>query len=124
MQLEIQELEGTFSICKLKSFDTVKLDSQFTFFAKTDEEYSLVCPSESVLDNNNNILEISDNWRGFRVKGVLDFSLVGILAKISGLLAENNIAIFAVSTFNTDYIFVKSENFTRAIELINCDIIS
>ena len=122
MRLEIQELEGTFSICRLKSFDSVKLDSQFTFFAKTDEEYSLVCKSECVPVNN--ILERSDNWKGFRVKGVLDFSLVGILAKISGLLAENNIAIFAVSTFNTDYIFVKSENFNSAIDLINCDIIS
>lgn len=123
MRLEFQELEGKFSICKLKSFDVIKLDSQFTFFANTDEECSLVCPSECVPDNNN-ILERSDNWRGFRVKGVLDFSLVGILAKISSLLAENNIAVFAVSTFNTDYIFVKSENFTRAIELMNCDIIS
>ena len=117
MRLEIQELEGTFSICRLKDFDSVKLDSQFTFFARTDEECSLVCPSECVPVNK--ILERSDNWRGFRVKGVLDFSLVGIIAKISSLLAENNIAIFAVSTFNTDYIFVKSENFALALALIN-----
>ncbi|MBQ9595796.1 MAG: ACT domain-containing protein, partial [Synergistaceae bacterium] len=69
--------------------------------------------------DDKNILERSDDWRGFRVKGVLDFSLVGILAKISGLLAENDIALFAVSTFNTDYIFVKSDKFTDALNLLN-----
>ncbi|MBQ4469548.1 MAG: ACT domain-containing protein [Synergistaceae bacterium] len=120
MKLEIQELDGLFAICRLKSFDSVNLDSPFTFCARTDEECSLVCPVECVPDpDDKNILERSDDWRGFRVKGVLDFSLVGILAKISGLLAENDIALFAVSTFNTDYIFVKSDKFTDALNLLN-----
>ena len=48
------------------------------------------------------------------IEGVLDFSLIGILAKISGILADNKIGIFAVSTFNTDYILVKSADFARA----------
>jgi hypothetical protein len=50
-----------------------------------------------------------------RVQGVLDFSLVGILAKISAVLAERRIGIFAVSTYNTDYILVKAENYERAL---------
>ena len=52
-------------------------------------------------------------------KGVLDFSLIGILSKLSGILAENKIGIFAVSTYNTDYILVKEENFERALDALS-----
>ena len=50
---------------------------------------------------------------------MLDFSLVGILSEISILLAENDIGIFAISTFNTDYILTKSENFERALNILS-----
>ena len=50
--------------------------------------------------------------------GCAGFSLVGILSKLSGILAENQIGIFAVSTFNTDYILVKAEDFERAIRVL------
>ena len=59
-----------------------------------------------------------DGWKGFRIEGVLDFSLIGILSKLSGILAENKIGIFAVSTYNTDYILVKKENFERALNVL------
>lgn len=59
-----------------------------------------------------------DGWKGFRIQGVLDFSLIGILSKLTTVLAENNIGIFAVSTFNTDYILVKEENFEKAKEVL------
>ena len=62
--------------------------------------------------------ERENGWKGFRVEGVLDFSLVGILSKLTAVLAENRIGIFAVSTFNTDYILVKAENFDRAAEAL------
>ena len=57
-------------------------------------------------------------WRGFRVQGTLDFSLTGILARLSGILAAREIGIFAVSTYNTDYILVKEENYARALEAL------
>ena len=60
-----------------------------------------------------------DGWKAFRIQGVLDFSLIGILSKISSVLAENEIGIFAISTFNTDYILTKEENFGRAIEVLS-----
>ena len=63
----------------------------------------------------SNTTERDDGWRCFRIQGVLDFSLIGILSKISGILAENKIGIFAVSTYNTDYVLVKSENFEKAM---------
>ena len=49
---------------------------------------------------------------------MLDFSLIGILSKLSGILAENKIGIFAVSTYNTDYILVKEENFEKALDIL------
>ncbi len=60
-----------------------------------------------------------DGWRALRVKGVLDFSLTGILAKISGILANAKIGIFAVSTYNTDYILMKKENFEKALNVLS-----
>ena len=82
---------------------------------KTDGELSLVCPTEEVPENT---LAREDGWRGFRIEGVLDFSLIGILAKISGILAEEKIGIFAVSTYNTDYIFTKEAAFSRAMDAL------
>ena len=55
---------------------------------------------------------------GYRIEGVLDFSLIGILAKISTCLAENGIGILAISTFNTDYILTKAENFEKAVKTL------
>ena len=88
------------------------MDSEFFFIGKTDEEISLVCRTE---DTPQETVERDDGWRGFRISGVLDFSLIGILSKLSGILAEKKIGIFAVSTYNTDYILVKEENFEKAL---------
>lgn len=67
-------------------------------------------------ENKENTVEREDGWKMFRVERVLDFSLTGILAKISALLSEENIPIFAVSTFNTDYILVKQEREVDALD--------
>ena len=56
--------------------------------------------------------------KAFRIQGVLDFSLVGILSKIAALLAESQIAIFAVSTYNTDYVLTKKEGYDKAIDVL------
>lgn len=53
-----------------------------------------------------------------RIQGVLDFSLIGILSKISAVLADNKIGTFAVSTFNTDYILVKEENYDKSLKVL------
>lgn len=65
-----------------------------------------------------NTVERDDGWKAFRIQGVLDFSLIGILSRISAILAENKIGIFAVSTYNTDYILVKKENYQRALKAL------
>ena len=63
-------------------------------------------------------IERDDGWREFHIQGVLDFSLIGILSKLSGILAEHKIGIFVVSTYNTDYILVKEENYERALTVL------
>ena len=97
----IYKISCDFSICKVENYSLVDLNSEFCFIGKTDEEKSLVCPANKVPPN---VIEKEDGWRAFRVQGVLDFSLTGLLSEISSLLAENQIGIFAISTFNTDYI--------------------
>lgn len=82
----------------------------------TDEERSLVCSSADVPANT---VERDDGWKAFRIQGVLDFSLIGILSKLSGLLAENEIGIFAISTYNTDYILTKKENYQKALNILS-----
>ena len=113
MKIEIIDIE--FSICKVEDFSAINIEDEFFFVSKTDEEISLVCETKSVPAN---ILVRDEGWRAFRIQGTLDFSLVGILAKISTLLAENGISIFAISTYNTDYILTKSEHFNNAIEIL------
>ena len=105
--MEIRRIKGDFTVCKVVDYSQVNLESEFCFIGKTDEEKSLVCLTE---DTPANTIACEDGWRAFRIEGMLDFSLVGILSGISALLAAENIGIFAVSTFNTDYILVKKEN--------------
>ncbi len=57
-------------------------------------------------------------WRAFCICGVLDFSLVGILAKISKVLCDHKIGLFAVSSFNTDYILVTEAQFAEALQVL------
>lgn len=112
--MKIKKLNLDFSVCKVKDFSQVDLNSEFCFIGKTDEEKSLVCVTDTVPEN---VTERNDGWRAFRIEGVLDFSLIGILSKISSLLAENEIGIFAVSTYNTDYILTKSQN--KALQVLS-----
>ncbi len=110
----LKKLPYDFSVCKVSDLSSAAL-TPFSFTAVTDEESSLVCITENV---PNNVLCRSDGWKAFRIDGTLDFSLIGILSKISTLLAENGIGIFAVSTYNTDYIFVKKESFSSALSVL------
>ena len=114
-KMKLKKLSYELTVCKVKSTADLDLEREFYFIGKTDEEISLVCKSE---DTPEETIERDDGWKGFYIQGVLDFSLIGILSKISGILAQNKTGIFAVSTFNTDYIIVKSENFERALKIL------
>ena len=114
--MELKKLEYDLTVCKVETITDIDLTTDFFFVGKTDDEISLVCKTE---DSPVKTTERDDGWKGFRIQGILDFSLIGILSKLSGILAENNIGIFAVSTFNTDYILVKEENFERALSVLS-----
>lgn len=114
--MEIKRMDYNFSVCKVADYSLVKLDSEYSFIGKTDEEKSLVCITEDV---PSNVTEREDGWMAFRIQGVLDFSMIGILSEISGILAENKIGIFVISTYNTDYVLTKKENYQRALDILN-----
>ncbi|MCI2048019.1 MAG: ACT domain-containing protein [Faecalibacterium sp.] len=110
MKLEV--LTPLFSVCKVAGPGHIPWTAPFCFVGKTDEELSLVCPTA---DAPNETLAREDGWRALRVKGPLDFSLVGILAQLSATLAAANVGIFAVSTYDTDYILTRSADFAQAL---------
>lgn len=116
--MELKPIEYDLTVCKVRSISDIDLTGEFYFLGKTDEELSLVCRTE---DAPANTTAREDGWRAFRIQGVLDFSLIGILSKISAILAENQIGIFAVSTFNTDYILVKSGQFQQALAALEAE---
>lgn len=115
MQLKI--LDKKLKVVKLKVNETIPeiiFKQDFYSITKTDEELSIV------IDENINISSdiVENNWRAIKIVGVLDFSLIGILSKISTILAQAKISIFAISTYNTDYILLKSDNLENAVEIL------
>ena len=113
--MEIKKLHQDFSVCKVMDYSLVNMDAEYSFIGKTDEEKSLVCRTGDVPPN---VIQRDDGWKGFRIQGILDFSPVGILAEIAPVLAPNSISIFAVSTYNTDYVLIKKENYQRALDIL------
>ena len=113
--MELKIIDQDFSICKVGDLSQIDYSDRFCFISKTDEELSLVCDTSLVPPN---VIECDNGWKAFRIQGVLDFSLIGILSIISTLLADNKIGIFAVSTYNTDYILTKQEDFDKAIKVL------
>ena len=113
--MTLQILPHKLTVCKVSNMSDIDLAQGFFFLSKTDEEISLVCETRYAPLNTTHR---EDGWKAFRIQGMLDFPLIGILSKITTLLAENQIGIFAVSTYNTDYILVKGENFERAMSAL------
>ena len=113
--MEIKKIDHNFSVCQVEDYSLVNLNSEYSFIGKTDEEKSLVCITDEVPAN---VIQQDDGWKAFRIQGVLNFSLIGILAKIAAALADNGISIFAVSTYNTDYVLMKKENYLKALDVL------
>jgi hypothetical protein len=116
MQLAI--LPSTLSVCRLAPQDalpTWALDrTSFFSITWTADELSIVCSDASVPED----VVCERHWQALKIMGPLDFSLVGILAPLVTALAQAKISIFAVSTFDTDYILVKEEHVEHAIEVL------
>ena len=113
--MNLKVFDQELSICKVREVPACAYDGALCFVGKTDQELSLVCETPFAPAD---ALERDDGWRAFRIEGVLDFSLTGILAKLAGVLAQANIGIFAVSTYNTDYVLVKAERLEDALDAL------
>jgi uncharacterized protein len=117
LKLSLTVLSGKLAICHLGK--EVRIPSwatgnPFYSISKTADELSVVCPENSV----PNGVRCEKNWKAFKVEGPLDFELTGILASLANPLAKANISIFALSTYQTDYLLVKEDKFEQAVEVL------
>ncbi|WP_028773862.1 ACT domain-containing protein [Shewanella waksmanii] len=110
-----EQLYSIHSFAPDTPIDPIVFSQPMYFIGKTQDELSIVTPSEIQLDS----LEQEDDWRCFEVMGPLGFSMTGILSRVSGALSDANISIFAISTFDTDYILVKKEKLQDAINALS-----
>ncbi len=92
-------------------------DSDFYSVTKTEDELSIVCETSQItLDQN---VKVDSHWRILKINGPLDLSQVGIIADISNLLKDNDVPIFTLSTFDTDYILIKTQYLDKTISLLS-----
>lgn len=111
--------EEVLGVCRLDKFAEIPgwVKGEFLSITRTPDELSIVCCQEYIPEQ----VECERGWRYFKVEGILDFSLVGILSSLSGTLARRGISIFAISTYDTDYLLVKENELERAIEALRAD---
>ncbi len=112
--MDLVTLPGRFAVCRLAPEDTLPawaMGARPLFVAATDEELSVVCPSERVPAG----VRAEGPWRALRVRGTLDFALTGVLASLAAPLAAAGISLFAISTFDTDYVLVREGDLVRAL---------
>lgn len=115
-------LPETMSVLKLNASQHIPKwaleNRSFVSITYTKEELSIVCEQSQVQSDDNN-LQTSDGWKCIKVEGPLDFSLTGILSSLTLPLAEAKISIFAISTYDTDYLLVKSDTLEQAIKILS-----
>jgi len=111
-------MKEKYGVCRLDKTELIPewaKDSDFFSITKTLEELSIVCSEGSIPVS----VKCEKDWRILKVEGPLDFSLVGILSSISNVLAQQGISIFAISTYDTDYILVKDKDINNAIDSLS-----
>lgn len=117
-RLILYVLKDRFGICKLGKEEGLPewvKKSDFISLTWTPEELSIVCEVNCIPEN----IKVEKPWKCLKVKGPLDFGLTGILAELSQVLAEAGIEIFAISTYNTDYIFIKEKELEHSIKVLS-----
>lgn len=113
MKLQLSIVENRFTIHRFPPDHDIPnqvYGSKFYSISRTEDELSIVCDSSTQMNSE----KPESGWSCIKIAGVLDFSLTGVLADISSVLAEAEISIFAISTYDTDYILVKSEKLQPA----------
>lgn len=111
MNLNMKILDNQYYVCRLNSNEKADwAKGDFISITYTEDECSVVCPKSCVPSG----IKYEGPWSILKVEGPLDFALIGILSFISRTLADAGISIFAISTYDTDYILVKTEKLDKA----------
>ncbi|HOA41066.1 MAG: ACT domain-containing protein [Halanaerobiales bacterium] len=118
-QLTLRLLEDRFAICKTDNNLPIPIwilgSRDFYSITRTEEEMSIIVKESSAPQD----VEKEVGWRAFKIEGILDFSQTGILSSLSGLLAAEGLPVFVVSTYNTDYIFIKEKDLEKARKVLS-----
>ena len=118
MKLHLSVLKENYAIHRYTAYSDIPNrmnESDFCSVTKTKDELSVVSRQS---DSMPETTDVSQDWRILKIEGPLDLSSTGIIAEISGILAKNNIPIFTISTYNTDYILVKNQDLERAVHAL------
>ena len=117
MGLTLSVLPGEFAVCRLPPDSELSAwvrGSGFISVTRTCDELSIVCPESEVPAG----VRCERHWRCLRFDGPLEFSLIGVLAGVLSVLAEAMVSVFVVSTYETDYVFVRSDRLETAVSAL------
>jgi len=118
--LTMKLIKEKYGVCRINPNELIPewaQNSDFFSITKTCDELSIVCSQDAI----PNDIKCEKDWKILKIEGPLDFSLVGILASISTILAQKGISIFAISTYDTDYILVKNKDIDNAIQALTTE---
>ncbi len=109
-------LPGHLAVCRLEPDSPIPkwVSGDFLSVTRTPGELSVVCPQERVPAG----ILCEKGWRALGLEGPLDFALVGVLAPVLAPLAEAGVSVFAVSTYDTDYVLVEDDQLDRAVDAL------
>jgi len=114
--MKLKVIDCEFNVCKVDNIEQIDFSQEFVFLSKTSDEISLVCEINAT---PSDVISSEPGWKALKITDSLDFNLVGVIARISGILAKAGISIFVVSTYNTDYVLIKNENFERGTQALS-----
>lgn len=122
-KFQLSILPGQYGICHFAKNDLIPNwveDVSFASITRTPDELSILCPQEKIPGG----ILVEENWRIFKVKGPLGFILTGVVASLTKPLADAEISIFYVSTYETDYLMVEEKNLKKTKEILSnfCEI--
>lgn len=115
--MDLHIVPGTLAVCRLDPGAGVPgwaSGGVLSAIIRTPEELSIVCEQRNVPPD----IRCEGGWRALKVAGPLDFSLIGVLASLAGALADAGVSVFALSTYDTDYLLVKADTLERAIDAL------
>lgn len=122
-RLKLSVLAETFCICRLERDTALPPDIyglDFFSVTRTSDELSVVVSEEALSREELPAeAEVEGGWACLKVEGPLELSMVGVLAALSEALAESGVPLFAVSTYETDYLLLKREYLERAISALS-----